>query len=57
MVIFVVRVVIHKKVEKFRGKSLHVLVYYGLLRTHGHDLYTPTDWVTLWVVTDDWLGG
>lgn len=39
------------KVEKFGGWSLCVLVYYGILGTHGHDLCTAAGSVTFQVVT------
>lgn len=49
VVIFVVFLIICNKAEKFRGLSLHVLVYYRILQTHSHDPCTPTGWITLQV--------
>lgn len=51
VVILMVLLIICNKVEKFRGLSLHVLVYYRILQTHSHYLCTPTGWITLQVIT------
>lgn len=51
VVIFVVFLIICIKVEKFKGLSLHVLVYYRILQTHSQDPCTPAGWITLQVMT------
>lgn len=47
LVVFVVFVVIWKQVEQFREKASVALVCHGILQTHGCDLSTPVNQVTL----------